>query len=249
MHFIHQLINSYASFFSFDAIKEVVTNPASWGIVGTLVILEGLLSADNALVLAVMVRHLPKKQQKKALFYGLLGAYAFRFLAIGLGVFLIKITWIKVLGGAYLLWLSISHFVKKSGDDEVENKPMGFWRTVLAVELMDIAFSLDSVIAAFGVSDKVWVLFIGGMLGVLMMRSVAQLFLALIERIPEFEATAFVLIAIIGLKMIAASLFGFHISEIVFFGILIAVFLATFIVHAVKKKSSEDQDTSNAIKK
>ncbi|MBP0726697.1 TerC family protein [Bacillus sp. RG28] len=244
MNFIHDLINSYGSFFSFDAIKEVVTNPASWGVIGTLVILEGLLSADNALVLAVMVRHLPKTQQKKALFYGLLGAYLFRFLAIGLGVFLVKITWVKVLGGAYLLWLSISHFVKKSSDDEeVQNKAMSFWRTVLAVELMDIAFSLDSVIAAFGVSDKVWVLFIGGMLGVLMMRSVAQLFLALIERIPEFEATAFVLIAIIGLKMIAASLFGFHINELVFFGILIAVFLATFVVHAVKKKSSTDQNT------
>ncbi|MEH7120616.1 hypothetical protein V7128_24830, partial [Neobacillus vireti] len=66
--------------------KEVFTNPASWGVIGTLIILEGLLSADNALVLAVMVKHLPKKQQRKALFYGIFGAYFFRVVAIGIGV-------------------------------------------------------------------------------------------------------------------------------------------------------------------
>lgn len=242
--FFQKLIDSYISFFSLEAIQQVLTDPASWGVIGSLIILEGLLSADNALVLAVMVKHLPEKQRKKALFYGILGAYAFRFLAIGLGVFLIKITWIKIAGGLYLLWLSLQHFIKKNDDDdEVENKKMGFWRTVLAVEMMDIAFSIDSVIAAFGVSDQIWVLFLGGMLGVLMMRGVAQLFLVLIEKIPEFETTAFVLIAIIGFKMIGAA-FGFHVEELLFFSILIGVFLATFIVHAVRKGSNKDIQSS-----
>ncbi|WP_028399312.1 TerC family protein [Ectobacillus panaciterrae] len=242
--FFQKLIDSYISFFSLEAIQQVLTDPASWGVIGSLIILEGLLSADNALVLAVMVKHLPEKQRKKALFYGILGAYAFRFLAIGLGVFLIKITWIKIAGGLYLLWLSLQHFIKKNDDDdEVENKKMGFWRTVLAVEMIDIAFSIDSVIAAFGVSDQIWVLFLGGMLGVLMMRGVAQLFLVLIEKIPEFETTAFVLIAIIGFKMIGAA-FGFHVEELLFFSILIGVFLATFIVHAVRKGSNKDIQSS-----
>ncbi|RLQ95523.1 TerC family protein [Falsibacillus albus] len=239
--FFHGLIQNYASFFSLETFEHVLTDPASWGIIGTLVILEGLLSADNALVLAVLVRHLPAKQQKKALFYGIIGAYIFRFLAIGLGVFLIKITWIKILGGLYLLYLSLSHFLKKEEDDgEVTAKQMGFWRTVLTVELMDIAFSIDSVIAAFGVSDQLWVLLLGGMLGVLMMRGVAQIFLALIERVPEFEATAFILIAVIGVKMIAAS-FGFHMEEILFFGILVAIFLGTFLVHLWKKRTKESE--------
>lgn len=237
--FFQHLVQTYGQFFSPEAMGAVFTNPASWGVVLSLVILEGLLSADNALVLAVMVRHLPKKQQKKALFYGIIGAYLFRFVAIGLGVFLIKFTLIKVVGGLYLLWLAGKNIFKKDdGEDEVENKGFSFWKTVLLVELMDITFSLDSVIAAFGVSNKVWVLFLGGILGILMMRGVAQLFLLLIEKFPEFEMTAFVLIAIIGVKMILGAL-GFQIGELIFFAILIAIFLATFIVHSFKKRSAE----------
>ncbi|MCJ2389054.1 hypothetical protein HZI63_09385, partial [Limosilactobacillus fermentum] len=86
---LNNIIQTYAQFFDWSMWVEVLSDPVSWGLIGTLVLMEGLLSADNALVLAVMVRHLPVKQRKKALFYGLLGAYAFRFVAIGIGVFLI----------------------------------------------------------------------------------------------------------------------------------------------------------------
>ncbi|WP_419883060.1 TerC family protein [Peribacillus sp. B-H-3] len=254
MNFFQNLFHTYGEFFSIDNIQQVLTDPAAWGVIGTLIILEGLLSADNALVLAVMVKHLPPKMQKRALFYGIIGAYIFRFIAIGLGVFLIKIWWIKIVGGAYLLWLSLSYFLKKNKEEEESEginkkgiliKMFGvFWGTVAAVEIMDIAFSIDSVIAAFGVSDQIWVLFLGGILGVLMMRGVAQIFLVLIERIPELETTAFVLIAIIGIKMIAGA-FGFHIEELLFFGILVGVFLITFIVHALKKRS-KDEELSNS---
>ncbi|WP_312473093.1 TerC family protein [Neobacillus sp.] len=239
MEFLQEIIRSYSTFFSLETLENVVTNPANWGVIGTLIILEGLLSADNALVLAVMVKHLPKQQRKKALFYGIIGAYFFRILAIGLGVSLINIPWIKIVCGHYLLWIVFQNFIKKNEDeDEVSSKKMGFWRTVLTVELMDIAFSFDSVIAAFGVSNQEWVLFLGGVLGILMMRGVAQLFLTLIEKVPEFEITAFVLIAIIGVKMIISA-FGFRMDELLFFSILIAVFLGTFIVHLFKGNSGK----------
>ncbi|MET3209662.1 UNVERIFIED_CONTAM: YkoY family integral membrane protein [Paenibacillus sp. PvR008] len=87
---------------------------SSIAIIVMLVIMEGLLSVDNALVLAVMVGHLPKEQQKKALFYGLIGAYAFRFIAILLGTLLVKIWWIKLVGGAYLMWLVVKYFIDKN---------------------------------------------------------------------------------------------------------------------------------------
>ncbi|WML39772.1 TerC family protein [Neobacillus sp. OS1-2] len=240
MELSQQIINSYSTFFSLETLENVVTNPASWGVIGTLIILEGLLSADNALVLAVMVKHLPTEQRKKALFYGIFGAYFFRIVAIGLGVSLINIPWIKIVCGHYLLWIVFQNFFQKKDEDEdVQNKRMGFWRTVLTVELMDIAFSFDSVIAAFGVSNQVWVLFIGGVLGILMMRGVAQLFLTLIEKVPEFETTAFLLIGVIGVKMIIAA-FGFHMDEVVLFSILIAVFMGTFIVHLFRKNSGNE---------
>jgi YkoY family integral membrane protein len=240
MEFLQQILNNYSTFFSMDAFRSVVFNPASWGVIGTLIILEGLLSADNALVLAVMVKHLPKDKRKKALFYGIFGAYFFRVLVIGLGVSLIHIAWIKIVCGHYLLWIVFQNFVKKTDeDDEVTAKKMGFWKTVITVELMDISFSFDSVIAAFGVSSQEWVLFLGGVLGILMMRGVAHLFLALIERVPEFETTAFVLIAIIGVKMIVSS-FGFHMDEMVFFSVLIAIFLGTFLVHLFRNNSGNE---------
>jgi YkoY family integral membrane protein len=260
VEFFQDMLANFGDFFSWENLSHVFTDPTSWGIIATLVLLEGLLSADNALVLAVMVKHLPKEQQKRALFYGILGAYIFRFIAIGVGVYLVKITWIKVAGGLYLLWIALSNlfhlefklarvggiklipYIGKKGadeDGEVQNKGYGFWRTVLAVEVMDIAFSIDSVLAAFGVSEEVWVLFLGGILGVLMMRGVAQVFLKLIDKFPELEKAAFILIIIIAAKMIAGA-FDFHVSHTYFFGLIIAVFVGTMIFSAVRKKNASE---------
>lgn len=223
---------------------EVLADPVSWGLILSLVIMEGLLSADNALVLAVLVKHLPPKQRRRALMYGMFGAYFFRFIFIGVGVYLVKFTMVKIVGAVYLAWIVILHFSTKSdsGDVVKEFKRNGlmvrvfgtFWATVISVELMDIAFSVDSILAAFAISDQVWVLLLGGMLGIVMMRTIAGVFLALIERVPELETTAFILIAIIALKMFAG-VFGVHISHEIFFVILIVAFLLTFIVHKMNK--------------
>lgn len=231
------ILGNYSHFFNVAELLGVMYNPMNWAIIGSLIMLEGLLSADNALVLAIMVKHLPKKQQKKALFYGILGAYLFRFVAIGLGTYLITIWWIKALGALYLLWMAVQFFMKKNKEKEEEHvpeAPHGFWRTVLAVEVMDIAFSIDSVLAAFGVSDQVWVLYLGGIFGVMMMRGVAQIFLTLIDRYPGLESTAYIMIGIIGAKMMA-SVFNYHVSQVVFFSTLIVIFIGTFVVHHLRK--------------
>lgn len=250
MDILHHILSTYASFFDWQMWGEVLTDPVSWGLIGTLVILEGLLSADNALVLAVMVKHLPNKQRKKALTYGLFGAYFFRFLFIGIGVYLIHFWWIKVLGAAYLLWLVVKHFWLGDGEDEAAEvkkdswmiRVFGLlWTTVIMVEIMDLAFSIDSILAAFAVSEEVWILFIGGALGIIMMRTVAGVFLTLIDKIPELEHTAFVLIAIIALKM-GVGVVGIEIPHLVFFGILIVAFLVTFIVHYYNKRKTVQQE-------
>ncbi|MHB8126809.1 MAG: TerC family protein [Desulfitobacteriaceae bacterium] len=240
--FFQGLAASYGAFFSLDALISVITNPVSLGIIGTLILLEGILSADNALVLAVMVRSLPKNQQRKALFYGIWGAYIFRFIAIGVGVYLVKIQWVKILGALYLLWLPIKYFYAKytsSGeahdDIHVNKVAKSFWGVVLQVELMDIAFSIDSVLAAFGLSEQLWVLFTGAIFGILMMRGVAQIFMKLIEKYPELESAAYILIALIGTKMMASA-FGYHVAHWVFFALLGTVFLGTFVLHHLKLK-------------
>ncbi len=250
MGFINGLITNYSQFFSLHVLITTLSDPSNIMIILSLVILEGLLSSDNAVVLAIMVKHLPKKQQKKALFYGIWGAYLFRFIAIGAGTYLMKIWWIKVIAALYLLKMTFDHFTKKEEDEEVNDSKVinkGFWATVVSVELMDIAFSIDSVSAAFGVSNKVWVLFLGAVFGILAMRGVANLFIALIERVPELENTAYVLIGIIGIRMLVELVNLGMISDlisnnIIFFAILITLFCGTIILHFIKEKMGKTEN-------
>ncbi|ABO48887.1 Integral membrane protein TerC [Desulforamulus reducens MI-1] len=243
--FLTGLVANYGHFFSWQDIHRVMTDPVSWGIVFWLVILEGLLSCDNALVLAVVVNKLPKHQQKKALLYGIWGAYFFRFIAIGLGTYLVKIKWVQILGAGYLLWMAGKFFLSKGeeadeGDGEAKVsgfwlKMVGpFWATVITVELMDITFSVDSILAAFAMSNEVWVLFMGGILGILMMRGVATIFIKLLEKYPELEASAYVLIALIGGKLMGQA-FGYHIPHGIFFSIMAAVLLGTIVLHHLRE--------------
>jgi len=236
MDIIQSILGNYGNFFSLHELIKELANPSSWGIILTLIIMEGLLSADNALVLATMVGHLPHKEQKHALMWGLGGAYLFRFIAIGVGTYLIKLWFIKLIGALYLLHMVYGYFKNKGKEEEQEIKPVnkGLWATIASVELMDIAFSIDSVTASLGISDKVWVLFLGAVLGILMMRGVAQIFVKLLEKIPELETSAYILIAIIGIRMVL-ELVHIEIPESIFYGLLVSIFGGTFVLHKFKK--------------
>ena len=233
---LHNILNNYSQFFNLEVIKASLSNLNNWGIILTLVVLEGLLSSDNALVLAMMVKHLPKKEQKKALTYGIWGAYIFRFIAIGIGTYLIKIWWVKIIAGLYLLYMVFNHFKpKKEESKTIKAVNKGLWATIFTVELMDIAFSIDSVTAAFGISNQVWVLFLGAILGILMMRFVANLFVKLIDKIPELEDGAYILIAFVGIKMII-EIFNIKVPDFVFYIGLIVIFLSTIVFHKIRNK-------------
>jgi len=251
---LQDMLNTYASFFDGQMWLDLFTDPVAWGLILTLVVLEGLLSADNALVLATIVNKLPEKQRKKALLYGLWGAYLFRFIAIGVGTTLAKFAAIKLIGALYLYWITFKFFKERRQSKQEEDgkqehtaneakrswleRQFGlFWATVASVELMDIAFSVDSILAAIALSDNVGILIIGGGLGILMMRMVAGVFVKLIEKVPEMEVTAYVLIAIIATKM-ALSVFHIDISHTIFFSVLILAFIGTYIVHVRNKKKA-----------
>jgi YkoY family integral membrane protein len=236
---IQSIINNYSQFFSLSNFEGVFTLTGLSTIL-LLILLEGLLSADNALVLAMMVKHLPEKQQKKALMYGIWGAYIFRFLVIGIGTYLIKFIWIKAIGAIYLLYLAFKGLFGNGEEvsDVTKVTKKGLLATIVSVEIMDIVFSIDSVTAALAVSDKVWVLFLGAIFGIIMMRGVAQIFVVLIEKVPELEKTAYILIALIGIKL-GVTLAGIEIPDILFFIVLISVFLGTFVVNKFNKNFSK----------
>jgi YkoY family integral membrane protein len=245
------ILSTYASMLDWHMWAEVLTSPEAWGLILSLAVLECILSADNALVLSAFVKPLPKEQQKKALIYGLWGAYLFRFIFIGLGTFLIKLWFIKLIGALYLLWLALKFFrekFKQQDGEEVDtgNQPKGwlvktfgfFWATVISVELMDLAFSVDSILTALAVSEQVWVILLGGMIGILMMRGIATFFISLMNRVPELETTAYVLITFIAVKM-GLTLVGIHIPNEIFIIVLITAFLATFVIHAIRNRKTE----------
>jgi len=176
--------------------------------IGLLVALEGLLSADNALVMAIMVLGLPSRQHKQALRYGLLGGLAFRSLATLLAVYLIRLVWIKLAGGLYLLYLTWNHF---HGQDAEERHAVprakgwlfltAFWATVVRVELVNLAFSIDSILVAVAMSQKTWVVVIGGILGIIAMRLVVGQLITLVQRYPALVDGAFIIIAWVGIKL------------------------------------------------
>jgi YkoY family integral membrane protein len=237
-------------------------------IVALLIVLEGVLSIDNALVLGLLAKRLPKHLQRRALTYGLVGAFVFRFIAIATASFLLEWPHFKFLGGAYLLWVALKHFAFESRDPEADTIRIGpdghpiledadtggeltptrreheiaersplqatsrpavvyaqFWPTVFVIEMTDIAFAVDSIVAAIGVvgdnphvrpNPKLWVVILGGFLGLIVMRFAAVLFIKLLERFPRFETAAYLLVTIIGLKLVidwvGTYFFGHHVD-------------------------------------
>lgn len=237
------------------------------GLIGLLIVLEGVLSIDNALVLGLLAKRLPKSQQPRALTYGLVGAFVFRFIAIATASYLLRWWVVKLLGGGYLLYVALKHFffeTQEELDESVTSDTAGqpriverstgreltdteeaveitervpvpvseevlrkeeaaarvsarkFWSTVLVIELTDIAFAIDSILAAIALvgsppkghpanapHPQLWVVIAGGILGVILMRFAAVLFIKLLEKFPRFETAAYLLVCVIGGKLLA----------------------------------------------
>lgn len=223
-----------------------------------LVALEGLLSADNAMVLAVLVMSLPKAEQRKALRYGIAGAFAFRILFVLLAVYLIQLGWVKLVGALYLLYLSFHHFFQQDGTSKRHavapaKAAFGlspFWATVVKVELTDVVFAIDSILVAVAMSPKRWVVITGGLLGIIMMRVVIGKLLAVVERYPSLVDGAFVIIAWVGFKLFIEYLFyegyiHFEIPQWFSLGLIVVIFGGAYAL-AWRQARQEGGKPSNA---
>lgn len=206
-------------------------------IVLQLIFLEGILSIDNAAILGAMVSTLPKDQRipwpkaltwlghildkplghqrEAALRVGLLGAYVGRGLMLLAASYIIQNPWLKLIGAAYLIRLALDD-LGASGHSGSEDDPMrkvkrtGFWITVLNVELMDLAFSLDNVVAAVSLSDQLWVVMLGVAIGIVVMRFAAGIFSFVVVKLPVLKTAAYILVLNIGLELVLEEL---HVME------------------------------------
>ena len=234
--------------------QDVISHPgASLAIIGNLIIIESLLSVDNAAVLATMVMDLPKNQRGKALKYGIWGAYIFRGLAMLFAAVLIKIWWLKPIGGVYLLYLVYDWYKGKqtetNEDDFFDKKDNwlykitvgslgNFWATVCLVELMDMAFSIDNVFAVVAFTPNIILIWIGVFIGIFAMRFIAQWFVKLMEKYNFLETSAFVVITILGIKLLLSlyehffpesQLSNFLVSEKANIGVSILTVIVFFV--------------------
>jgi len=216
--------------------------------VGVLVALEAMLSADNALVMAVIVLGLPRGLQKKALRQGLVGAFTFRIGATVLAVNLIRLVWVKLLGGVYLLYLAISHFASQSAAGNQTRtakkaKPWlglsAYWGTVVRVELVNLMFSIDSILVAVAMSRVTWVVVTGGVLGIVAMRLIATQLLRLVERYPPLVDGAFIIIAWVGIELSleylhAVGIVGYEVPKSWSLALIGVIFVAAYFYARAK---------------
>jgi tellurite resistance protein TerC len=178
------------------------------------------------------------KQRTAALRVGLLGAYTGQTLMLIMASFIIRNPWLQLVGAAYLLKISVSALGASEGEsgDETQgaNKVRrvpgrGFWGAVLAVELMDLAFSLDNVVVVVSLSSQLWVVVLGVAIGILFMRFAAGLFSRLIERIPPLATAAYILVFNIGIEFLLVRLLAIDVPDFTRF----AINLGTLILAVV----------------
>lgn len=190
----------------------------------SIVFLELALSFDNAVVISMRIQHLPLAQRAKARYYGILGAIVLRGVLLFFTGFILQFSWLKLVGGGYLLWLAIDGLIKQEDEHNslFNNKP-GFISTIIQLELLDLQFSLDNCLAISALakmpiiditkgnllenlakmfdSPGFWVAIIGTTIGMFGMRFASKVFSYLIDRWPAVEKMAFWAILLIGIKI------------------------------------------------
>jgi YkoY family integral membrane protein len=227
--------------------------------IALLILLEGLLSADNALVLAILVLGLPRRQRRQALRYGILGAFVFRITAIIFAAHMIQLGIVKLIGGLYLLYLPYHHFFGHEEGQRRHAKPAkpwlgmsAFWATVVKVELTDIVFAIDSILVAVAMSPKLWVVITGGILGIVAMRLVIGQLLVLVQRYPALVDGAFVIIAWVGVKLLVEyghqlGWLHFMIPKWLSLGLIVVIFAISYLIARRNPAVIDEEDEATGV--
>jgi len=174
-----------------------------------LVVLEAVLSADNAIALAAIAQGLEDSNlQRRALNFGLAAAYVLRITLILTATWVVQFWQFELLGAAYLLWLVFQHFTSETEENDRHHGPRftSVWQTVPIIAITDLAFSLDSVTTAIAISDKTWLVLAGGTIGVITLRFMAGLFIQWLKEYAHLEDAGYITVGFVGLRLLLRAL-------------------------------------------
>jgi YkoY family integral membrane protein len=170
-----------------------------------LVILEAVLSADNAIALAAIAQGLEdKKLERQALNIGLVFAYVLRITLLLTATWVQKFWQFELLGAAYLLWLVFQHFSSQEDENNHHHGPRfkSLWQAIPVVAFTDLAFSLDSVTTAIAVSQEIWLVITGTTIGIVTLRFMAGLFIRWLDEYTNLEDAGYITVAFVGLRLL-----------------------------------------------
>ncbi len=173
-----------------------------------LVALEAVLSADNAIALAAISRGLSDlKLERQALNLGLVAAFGLRVMLILTATWVIGFWQFELLGAAYLLWLVFRYFTTREADGGGEGSHharfTSLWQVIPTIAVTDLAFSLDSVTTAIAISDQTWLVLVGGLIGVISLRFMAELFIRWLDEFEHLEDAGYLTVGLVGLRLLA----------------------------------------------
>ncbi|UKO97231.1 TerC family protein [Nostoc sp. UHCC 0870] len=170
-----------------------------------LILLEAVLSADNAIALAAIAQGLEdKKLERQALNIGLVFAYVLRITLLLTATEIQKFWQFELLGAVYLLWLVFQHFSSAETKDDHHHGPRfsSLWRAIPVIAFTDLAFSLDSVTTAIAVSQEKWLVLTGTTIGIITLRFMAGLFIRWLDEFANLEDAGYITVSLVGLRLL-----------------------------------------------
>ncbi|CCV62810.1 TerC family protein [Yersinia enterocolitica] len=208
---------------------EWIADPNAWLALGTLTILEIVLGIDNIIFLSLVVAKLPKAQKNKARRLGLAGAMLMRLVLLASIAWVIRLTeplftlaghgismrdLILLLGGLFLIWKASKeiHETIEGGDTEHSSNVSSFFAAIVQIMLLDIIFSLDSVITAVGLSDHLFIMMAAVVIAVGVMMFAARPIGEFVNRHPSVKMLALSFLILVGFTLMLES-FQIHIPK------------------------------------
>ncbi|HVL08021.1 MAG TPA: TerC family protein [Burkholderiaceae bacterium] len=216
-----------------ENLSHLLVDPAAWAALATLIAMEVILGIDNLIFISILTNKLPEAQRARARRIGISGALVLRLALLGTVAFIVQLTtplftafgqafsWrdlILIAGGAFLVWKAtreIHHHVDPPPEGDMFGSPqaaLAFSAAIGQILLLDIVFSIDSIITAVGMTEHIPIMFAAVIVAVTVMLLAATSLANFIERNPTIVMLALGFLLMIGMTLLAEG-FGAHVPK------------------------------------